>query len=357
MRGIKRRFVGSLMAACRTGLVLATTSLVLASSGCSFKASGVGEGDLSDIGKIPVCDNLTLEELVNARKLSDECKARLESFLPQPQDDFDSKLIVLGSEEQADGSLDVFVYGAHADGKALTTDDFVGAEVSVTVKGTANVLAEGDFTVTAVAEAPGDLLSMAMVNDYSGSMSDSDLKTVAQMETDIFTYLPPVYEASVTYFSTEVTQKLDFTSEQGPLLDAVAYDSAFERDLTALYDGMDTGLGGLVARPRPLKLLIVATDGQENNSTKATRAEVMSQISDSGVAVVMLGGLFSDPGDLKELAGKRGVYFYTPYYSDARAQIKNFLDALSNLTKINIPKDKRGDGPVTVDADGSHGEL
>ena len=355
MRGARSRFAGACWVSCRTAWALAATSFLFASSGCSLNATG--KADLSDLGKIKVCDNMTFEQLVNARKLSDECKAQLEAFLPKPQDDFDSKLIVLGSEEQADGSLDVFVYGAHADGKALTSEDFASAQVSVTVKGSATVLADGDFTVSAVADAPSDLLSMAIVDDYSGSMSDSDLKTVATIETDIATYLPPVYEASVTYFSNEVTQKLDFSSDQQSLLDAVAYDSSFERELTALYDGMDTGLTGLVARHRPLKLLIVATDGMENSSKKATRADVTGAISQSGVAVVMLGGLFSEPSDLEELAGKRGVYFYTPYYTDARAQLKDFLESLTNLTKISIPKDKRGEGPVSVDADGSHGEL
>jgi len=177
------------------------------------------------------------------------------------------------------------------------------------------------------------------------------------METDVFTYLPPIYEASVTQFSTVVTQKLDFTSDKVALEGAAAYDSSFDRDLTALYDGMHTGLDGLVARKRPLKLLIVATDGLENSSKMATRADITGAIADSGVAVVMLGGLFSDPKDLKELAGKRGVFFYTPFYADARAQIAQFLAALANLSKLNIPKDKRGDGPVSIDAGDSHGEL
>ena len=81
---------------------------------------------------------------------------------------------------------------------------------------------------------------------------------------------------------------------------------------------------------------IVATDGRENNSMTATRADVTGAIHDSGVAVVMLGGLFSTPSDLQDLAGDRGVYFYTPFYSDARAQIASFLEALGSLTKINM---------------------
>jgi hypothetical protein len=319
--------------------------------------NSLGKIDLSEFEEIQVCDDMTLEELVNAKTLSEECKAGLEAYLPKAQDDFKEKLIVLGSVEAADGALEVYLYGANKSGVALGASDYSQLSVSVETGGSAKVLASGEFSVSGAGDLSGELLSVSILTDYSGSMSDDDLKNVALIENDIFSVLPPIYEADVTYFSTEVSSKQTFTSDAAKLKAAVAYDASFERDLTALYDGMSASLGGLVARTRPLKLLVVATDGRENSSTMATRSDVTGLIESEKVPVIMLGGLFSDPSDLSELAGSRGVYFYTPYYADARAQVKELMTALGELTKVTIPPESRGDGPVSLDVGDSHAEL
>lgn len=315
------------------------------------------ESDLDKLARIEVCDGMTLEELINATTVSDDCKALLQIHLPQPETNFSSTLIVLGAEDEADGSTTVYLHGVDANGTALGQADWSSMQVSVQVDGSWQVLADGQFTFSLVGEAPKDLLSIGVVNDYSGSMSSSDLQTVANIETDLFTYVPPVYEAEVTQFSSEVVVKQSFTSEQSVLLDAVSYDAEFDRQLTALYDGMGAGLDSLLTRTRPLRLLIVSTDGQENDSKQYEKAEIIDKVTREKVPVLMLGALFAQPSELRELAGPRGVYFYTPYYADARAQVEQYLESLSNLVAVNIPEEHRGDGPVMVqagDAEGQH---
>lgn len=317
----------------------------------------VDEKDIEDLADIEVCDGMTLAELVDATTISASCKASLEAYLPQPASNFSSTVVILGSQEEADGSLTVYAHGADANGQAIDSAAWADVQVSVEVDGFAQVLAAGDFSMHLVADATGDLLSIGIVNDYSGSMVQGDLQTVASIETDLFSYVPPVYEAEVTQFSSDVVVKQPFTTDQDALLGAVAYDESFDQQLTALYDGMGTGLDSLLTRNRPLRLLIVATDGQENDSQQYTRDEIIALVAAENVPVLMLGALFAEPAELRSLAGSRGVYFYTPYYDDARAQVEQYLTSLSNLVAINIPPDARGDGPVVVEADGAQGEL
>lgn len=306
---------------------------------------------------VEACGGMTLEELMNATTINEECKASLESLLPQPSTNFSSKLVVLGSEEGEDGSLTIYTHGVDGDGNALDASAWADLQVSVSVGGEAKVLGEGEFTVTAVADVPGDLLSIGIVNDYSGSMSGGDLQTVAGIETDLFTYLPSIFEAEVTQFSSDVFVKQAFTSDRDALLDAVAYDAEFKRKLTALYDGMGVGLDSLLTRTRPLRLLIVSTDGEENDSEQYTRDELIQTVTSQKVPVVMLGALFADPNELRELAGPRGVFFYTPYYKNARAQVEQYLESLSELVAVHVPEEHRGDGPVRLEANGAEGEL
>lgn len=332
-------------------LLVSLGSVALA-AGCNIQ---VGEEDIEKIRE--ACGDMTLEELRNSMTISDECKASLEALLPQPSTNFDSRLVVLGSEEGEDGSVTLYVHGVDGDGNALDASAWANLQVSVSVEGEPRALGEGEFTVTAVADVPGDLLSIGIVNDYSGSMSPDDLKVVANIETDLFTYLPPIFEAEVTQFSSDVVVKQPFTSDRSALLDAVAYDAEFKRRNTALYDGMGTALDSLLTRTRPLRLLVVSTDGQENASKGYSRDALIQKVAAEKVPVLMLGALFADPDDLRELAGPRGVFFYTPYYSSARAQVEQYLESLSELVAIHIPEESRGDGPIHLEANGAEGEL
>lgn len=311
-----------------------------------------GNFDAGNIGRVEICAGMTLDELSQARTITDECKSLLESYLPKPSDNFSDRLLVLGSEEGADGSLRVFLAGADADGAALDFDAFAGAAITA-----GGVSVEGSFSVTLVADVPDDFLSIGVVNDYSGSMSLADLDVVERIETDLFTFLPPVYEGEVTLFSTEVGVKQAFTSDQDLLLAAVERDSSFERDLTALYDGMGTGLTSLTERARPLRVLLVSTDGLENSSTTYTKSEITGTVSSEGIPVIMLGALFADVSELRALAGPRGVYFYTPLYDDLRGEVDRLIDALSNMVVVEVSPEAAAERPIRIDVGSASAEI
>jgi len=299
-----------------------------------------------DVENVVICDGMTFDELMTAVTISESCKAELQSYLPQPENNFQDRLIVLGQAENDDGSLSVYVQGVDGSGAAFTAAEWDNLEVSVTVGGSAELLAEGTFTVTTVGDLTGDLLSMGFVNDYSGSMSDADLRVTAEIEADIVGVLPDIFEGEVTLFSTEVAVTQAFTEDRQTLLDAVTYDDTFMKDMTALYDGMGTGLSSLVERERPVRLLVVATDGQENSSTEFSKSQLLSTIADENVCVLILGSLFSDPAELSDFAEGCGTYFYTPGYGQLKSAVSEYVEALGTMVEVNVPAEVRGDGDV-----------
>jgi hypothetical protein len=345
-------------------LVLAPSALVAAlSSGCQGQGNaalkGLDDGiDVDASGKLEVCDGLTLEQVFKQDALSEDCRSKIAAFLPKPDTNFRATLVPLGrARAQADGSVSFYLAGVDAAGKALDASAFASATVRVRAGGQVETLAAGGFTVTAVAAAPADQIAIGLVNDYSVSMFDADLDAVAAMQKDLFTLLPPAYEAEVTLFSELTLVKQPFTADRDALLAAVARDDDFERATTALYDGMGAGLASLVARPRPVKVLFVSTDGAENASTKHTREGLVREAADEGVVVVMLGALLADVDELRALKGDRGFYFYTPFYGSMRQAVAPLFSALANMVELRLPPERAGAEAVEVDAGGQSTSL
>jgi hypothetical protein len=323
--------------------------LTVACSGSNI-AGDLDLGNASELGKVVVCDGQTLAELARAKTISPACKAQVAAYLPASSDDFRGRVVVLGSEEDPDGLLRVFVAGTDAHGSALPDSAYGSATVSLA--GATAPAVDGQIKVTPFADLSTDVLSLEMVNDYSASMSIPDLQVVQHIETDLVNALPPIYEGELTLFSSEVLVKQAFTTDHAELAQAVVCDIAFDRELTALYDGMGNGLDSLTGRSRPARVLMVSTDGLENASVAYKKSEIVQSISDDRVFVVMLGALFADVGELKSLAGPRGVYFYTPLYADLHAQVANLVSALSHGAAIEIPPAVAAQRPLRLDIGG-----
>jgi hypothetical protein len=120
---------------------------------------------------------------------------------------------------------------------------------------------------------------------------------------------------------------------------------------------MGTGLASLVERTRPLRLLLVSTDGLENSSMTHTKAEIMDTVSSEGIPVIMLGALFADVSELRDLAGPRGVYFYTPLYDDLRTEVERLIDALANMVVVDLPPEAAENRPLLIEVGGTSVEV
>jgi hypothetical protein len=322
---------------------------LLLTAACSAPniADNVDLGSGTDLADVVVCDGQTLAELERAKTLSASCKAEVAAYLPSSSDDFRGRVVVLGSQQDQDGPLRVFVAGTDAAGAALADGAYGAATVSLA--GQAGLDVGEQLKVTPFAQLTTDVLSLELVNDYSASMSAADLTVVEHIQSDLVSALPSIYEGELTLFSSEVLVKQAFTTDRAKLLGAIAYDQGFDRELTALYDGMGNGLDSLCGRSRPARVLMVSTDGLENASVAYKKAELVRTIAADHVFVVMLGALFADVGELKSLAGPRGAYFYTPLYADLRPQVAGLVQALAHGAAIEIPPALAAQRPLRLD--------
>jgi hypothetical protein len=348
---------------------------LLFAAGCQVKTSEVGDADPKSPPKIDpdklkdqvddvvdmardveICPGYTVEELLAADSLSQQCRDALLSFLPKPQNSFTGRLIAPGGARLVDGELRVLVQGADADGAAMTAADLrAGLQLQLELSSGASVVPSDRLSIFfGAADLDPDLLSIAVVNDYSASMLDGDLDDVEDVERSFMRCLPPVHETEVLRFSETVSKVLAFSSEPAAIDAALERDDDFERGTTALFDGLGSGLEDLSGRDRPVHLVILATDGRENASTTFDKAQVLVELAESNTFIVVLGGLLADVGTMKELTAGSGVYFYTREFSALATAVEPFCDSLSQLTELRIPIDE-ADVPTKVML--SHADL
>ena len=295
---------------------------------------------VDDIKDTEICPGYTVSELLKADSLSDECRDAVLSFLPDPETTFEGRLIAPGGARVVDGELHVLLQGADEDGNAVTAADLMaGLSISVTVNGEAQVIDSDSVTFTIGTELPTDLLSIAVVNDYSASMLDGDLEDVEEVERNLFSCLPAIHETEVFRFSETVDRVLEFSIDADEIDDALARDDAFMRGTTALLDGLGLGLHDLSTRERPVHLVILATDGRENASTMFEKPEVLAALDQPNTFIVVLGALLADVDMVRELAKSHGVFFYTREFKSLAASVQPFCASLSELTELRIPLD------------------
>ncbi len=296
-----------------------------------------------------ICPGYTVAELFQADSLSEECRDVLLSFLPQAQNDFKGRLIAPGSARVVGDEVRVLLQGADAAGVALTAADLEAElEITAVFDAEARVLEAGDFEIVATADLSADLLSISVVNDYSASMLESDLDDVEALEHDLFECLPAVHETQVLRFSETVQTALDFSTDRGEVLAALGPDPDFERSSTALFDAAGEAAGALSARDRPVRMLLLSTDGRENASKEFMEAELLDALGEHGVFVVVFGALLADVSQLRKLAQGRGVFFYTREFRSLAAAARPFCDALSELVELRIPEAAAGASALRV---------
>ena len=301
---------------------------------------------------VKVCGDQTLGDLLKADGLSDDCRDKVESFLPSPQSSFDARLVVLGHHVEADGSSTLYMIGADADGKALFTSAPPDVKVGWDI-GDAQPLAVAEADVRVDVELPDDLLSLGIVNDYSASMRDADIADVSEIETDLLSILPAVHETEVTQFSDMATVVQPFSEDKSALLAAVDIDSAYQRGSTALYDGMGVALDSLSKRERPLRVLLVSTDGAENSSMTYSEEQLLATIAQERVCVVMLGALFADVAQLKRLsASECGVFFYARGYGRLKSAVEGMVESFGHIVAVHLPPYPADTVGVVVEAAG-----
>jgi VWA domain-containing protein len=289
--------------------------------------------------EVEICPGSTLDELLHADSLTPECRNALLSFLPKPETTFKGSLFAPGGARAQGGNIEVMLQGADKDGAALTSDQLQQLEVSVVVNGKVQALKGADYAFAAAADLPKDLLSIAVVNDYSASMTNGDLDDLEAIERSFFECLPAVHETEVIRFSTTNERAVEFTSDAAKIQKALARDDGFKRETTALFDALGTSFDDLDARTRPVQLIVLATDGRENASKTWMKPEVLEALGSERNFIVVLGALLADVDLMRDLADTGGVFFYTREFRSLAASAEPYCDALANSVQLTLPAD------------------
>ncbi len=330
----------------KTPLLVATASLLTFAPGCLGILAAAALADA-----LP-CDGKLVDELATEDGLSDECRADIAPYLPDPSDSFDGRLVSLGEQRDATGAVSLYLHGIDDGGRVFGEADWAEARVTVWVDGQSTAMLGSDLGAQVLGESAERFASIAMVNDYSSSMLDSDLDDVAVLQRDVLDCLPPRTEGAVTYFSEEVRLEQDFTEDHDALGQALLRNDDFERETTALFDGMGEALEQLVERDRPVRVLLVSSDGLENASTHWTEDDILELVEQEDVTVVMLGALFADIDQMRDLTAHDGVFFYTPFYADMSDQLDDYVASLKQMARVTLPSELAGADRVEIEVGG-----
>jgi hypothetical protein len=298
-----------------------------------------------DLSKFPIdeivayfedCDDKTWEELVAGGALTEDCRESLEEHLPENQTSHDNRLIVL-TAERSEEVVTVILHGIEEDGSLLTPEELEEATYTfLDAEGNKTLLDPGDASAKLLDASDGDLFTMSLVTDYSDSMRLEDLTLISELYTDLVTDLPEVYEAEVLAFSTNVSVQQSFTEDRDDLRAGVGLDLMLFRGWTALNDAMGQAVTDLAERDRPVRIMVVATDGEENASSHWWPEQVLEAIEEEQVLVVMIGALFADVDQLERMAGERGIYFYGTEYEGVAEDVQAWIESLSSSVKVEL---------------------
>lgn len=331
--------------------ICTATAFSVCATGCpSTSKIEIDSGLIDDIGDITIeaCDGMTIEELITADVISEDCKEALESYLPEPEDNLSGNVIAAGSASDGDSEM-LYVLGADADGVPV---DLATAVIAVRAGG--EELPSTSYTVHVAADLDGVAASLPCSLDYSGSMTDLDIDDAVSFYEALFS-IPLGYEAEYAIFSDTVYEKAAFTSDVATLQAAAARDATFTRGSTALFDAIGAGIDAVADREAPVRLLVVATDGGENSSTIYTdKAALYDAAVAAGVHVVVVGSLMSDLDFMREAASKTdGFYFYAHSFGDLEAKTDALIAAISAMGAVEITDPVYiGAGPYEIEIDG-----
>jgi hypothetical protein len=126
-------------------------------------------------------------------------------------------------------------------------------------------------------------------------------------------------ESDVLLFSTSVGAPRGPWRTRAALREGVRRDARFPRHSTALVDALGDGVARAGGRVAPIRLAIVATDGQENASSRRELAQVIGDAQRTGTRIVSFGSLLSDVDFLTDIGKQTGGFFV--FRADARELI------------------------------------
>jgi len=273
-----------------------------------------------------------------ALTLLTSCPSSNSSTPPDPQNNFEGRVFVLGAQVDDFGNLDLYAIGTDLSGAALTVAELQTA--SVIVDGVSyNTNDDPELTITVVGD--GDkILSLGLLTDFSTSIK-YDMDIVTDILTQILDSMPLVYEAQVMTFSDELETQLDWAEDSTAIKAAVLVPHSV-RNKTALYDSMgvalegDVDTDGLIERCRPAHMLVVFTDGDDNLSSVYSDTGLGTIVNNDRAVVIILSTGNAKIDVLTTLAGDYGAVVRAADPASLVTEVDKWASSLNNMVKITL---------------------
>jgi hypothetical protein len=303
-------------------------------------------------GAITACGDKTLEELKTQNVFTPECKAALRKILPSADNNLTDAMVGLGSASLTGGQT-VFLAGASATGSPLALPGKSQLTVTAVTAAGDSVLDTLRYVVKRLKDVEGFKMSTSVSIDYSGSMSDDDVSEATDVFRGMYTVLDTSkvpFEGNLYRFSDMVTLGSGFTDRADSLKYRVRVDSNYARGSTALYDAMGVAITALSTRTAPVKILVIATDGGENNSRTYKKASALWTLArQHKVRIFVLATLVADLPFIREAARETGgLYAYSGSFLGLADEAEVLSRMLSSGFAVQLKDAPAGTDSVRV---------
>lgn len=155
-------------------------------------------------------------------------------------------------------------------------------------------------------------LSVSLIMDYSGSITDRDLRNMETAATSFIRRLNEGDEAEIIKYDSKIITMQGFTSDQEKLERAIKEAPPLDRGGTAFYDAIFAATTGRIIGPESpersevRRAVVALTDG-EDNSSSMTLERIIEEALMDGTPIFPVGfGDQKNPEVLRKLARETG---------------------------------------------------
>jgi hypothetical protein len=194
-----------------------------------------------------------------------------------------------------------------------------------------------DFSLSSLS---ADFSVIAYTTDYSGSMLDNDIRQISGYFSDFHQILTALLPSTVQIFSDSVTPiTTGFITNSVSLVNAFAFDEAYPRASTALYDAWARALMEIKSSNKFIGLNIMVTDGFENSSKTTDEVTLRNLINEVNAYNLVIACGWAEVNKLKNLVGSKGMVVFK-YQIDEAVQLAGDIgSALDNIRRLNVNED------------------
>lgn len=282
------------------------------------------------------CQNFSSDELNIS--LNQQCRD-LTDFFSDATDNLDSFNSILSVNTQGsitDASL--LITDSSGDPLSGLTTSTVTAQASNdngTSYHSVTVSSVDQYSNLANTESATTNLAVATIIDYSASILSSDLTHITDALAFFYNNLGGLFKGEVIKFSTDVDVIQSFTTTKTSLVTAVQ-DTDYDREMTSIYDAVYKGVTDLSAETAPLRVAILFTDGEDNDSSHSY-AETKTLFQDENIPVCVVGVGFAPVSDLQTLASDSGCfYIYNPFFTSLDTVFETVTNQLNGLYRVRF---------------------